>query len=91
VGGHPAVGVEHDGVGDVVLGRRLGDVLLERGEVVEEQGRLRGGGQSAGEHLTAALDLVDDGGPLAMLDDHHHRGHDDGDDQQRAPEQARAE
>ena len=41
VRGHLAVGVEDDGVHDVGLGGDAHDVLLERGEVVEEQRAVR--------------------------------------------------
>ena len=87
VGDETAVGVEDERVQHVLLGGQPGHVLLQRGEVVEEQMALRDGGQVLGQHLPAPLGLVDDGRALPLLDDDEHRHHDQEDDRHRAPQQ----
>jgi hypothetical protein len=82
-----AVAVEDHRVDDVGLLPHPPDVLLERGEVVEQQRAGRDGGEPAGERPAAPLDLVDDGLALDALDAQHHRGHREDQDQQRAQEQ----
>ena len=71
----------------VLLDGQARHVLLERGEVVEEQVALRDGRQVLGQHLAAALRLVDDGRPLPLLDHDQHGNHHEGDDRHRAPQQ----
>jgi hypothetical protein len=87
VGGHPALGVEHDRVDHVGLGGHPGHVLLEPGEVIEEERPLRHGGQASGQDLAPALHLADDRHRLAMLDDGDDGGHHDDDDQHRPPQE----
>ena len=87
VGGDAALAVEDDGVLHVLLGGQLGDVLLERGEVVEQQRALGDRREVAGQDLATALSLVHDGGVLAVLDDRHDGRHQQADDQHGPPQE----
>ena len=88
---HAAFGVERDRVDHVVLGGDARDVLLQRGEVVEEERPVRHRGEGAREDLATALDLDDDRGPLMPLDHEQHTRHENGDDEEGGPEQPRAQ
>ena len=89
VGRDLPVGVEDERVDDIGLGGDARDVLLERGEVVEQDRTVRDRRQVPRQHLAAALDLVDDRCALAMLHHHEHRGHHRGDHQEGAQEKLR--
>jgi len=91
VGSHLGLRVEHDRVHDVRLAGDARHVLLERREVVEEQGALRDGGQTAGHDVAAALHLLHDRRPLVTLDEQKHAGHRRHDHEHGAPQQARAQ
>jgi len=86
VRGHLAVGVEHDRVDDVVLAGHPGRILLEHGEVVEQQRPQRDRGQVPGQDLAAPVELADDGVPLALLDDDRDGGHEQAEEEYRAPQ-----
>jgi hypothetical protein len=88
VGRDAVLGVEHDGVDDVGLGADASDVLLERGEVVEQQRRRRDRGQASGQHLAAPLSLFEDRAPLPVLDDGEDRAHGERGDHERPRQQS---
>ena len=73
--------VEDHRVDHVGLAVEAHDVLLERREVVEEERARRHAGQPLRHRRPAAVDLLDDGRPLPVLDDGRHGGHEHGDDQ----------
>ena len=79
--GHFPLGVEDDAVNHIGLGGHSCHVLLEGGKVVEEQrdpGHCR---QVLREQRAPALDFIDDGRSLAVLDHRDDRGHDEEEDQ----------
>ena len=87
VGRDRPVGVENERVHHVGL---LGDphhVLLERGEVVEQDRGVRDRRQAARKHFAAPLDLDNDRRALAVLDHHENARHHQGDHEERAQEQ----
>ena len=87
VGDNRAVPVEDDGVDDVGLTGHLVDVLLERGEVVQQQGASRRRCEASREDLAAALDLVHGGAALASLDHGDEARHDEHEHEQGADEE----
>ena len=91
VGGHPAVGVQHEGIDHVGLARDPGDVLLERGVVVEKQWPVGDRREVTRDDLAAPLHLRDDRGALPVIDHDHDGRHDERDHEQRAQEELGAE
>ncbi|OLB93473.1 MAG: hypothetical protein AUH30_20055 [Candidatus Rokubacteria bacterium 13_1_40CM_68_15] len=87
VRGHLALGVEHDRVDDVVLTGHACRILLERGEVVEQERSRRDGGQVPGQDLAAPVELTDDGVALTLVDHDRDGGHEQTQKEHRAPQQ----
>ncbi len=86
-----AVPIQDHRVRDVGLAGEADDVLLERGEVVEEEGGRRDPGQPLGHRGAPAVDLLDDRRPLPVLHHGGHGGHERRDDEDRPDEELRAE
>ena len=82
-----SVPIEDDRVDDIGFDGDLADVLLEGGEVVQEQRAGGGRCQAPGEHFTAALDLVHGGAALALLDHGDEARHDEHEHEQRADQE----
>jgi hypothetical protein len=81
------VSIEDDRVDDVGFAGDLVDVLLEGGEVVQEQSAGGGRRQAPGEHFTAPLDLVHGGAALALLDHGDEARHDEHEHEQCADQE----
>jgi hypothetical protein len=85
---HLALGVQHHRVDHVGVPPHAIHVLLEGGEVVEEQRRRRDRREITHDDLAAPEHLADDGRALAVLDHRDHPRHHHQEDEDGAGEQA---
>lgn len=87
VGGHPPLGVQDHGVGDVGVLGEARDVLLEDRVVVEEERTGRDRSQVPGQDRPPPLHLGHDRRPLTPLDDEAEADHQGRDHQDRPEEE----